>query len=257
MAPNTAIKDPEARVAAPVTGITELVDVVDEVEVGTAAVVALLDALPAAVPPTAGAVAAAAAEVAATEVATAEETVPDETADPEPVAEESELEEVRDPDAKDLDREADEDADPDADPDSEDLVVVANLEADEDEPDLEEEDGFEDEEDEDDDMSLQERSYFGLVLDMESTMPKLGLAEVSSRMYHHVLTSPRRGQATWSQYVFALATDATASPDLAPEVGHPDSVIQTGLPSLAALVLARASSKRLLALSMLLASVLW
>lgn len=80
--------------------------------------------------------------------------------------------------------------------------------------------------------------------------PKLGLAPASARVYHQVLTLPRRGQATWSQYCLALATEATASPQVGPLVGQPVSVIQTGLPLAADSVFCQASSKRALALSM-------
>lgn len=104
--------------------------------------------------------------------------------------------------------------------------------------------------------ALQLRSYRGVVSVEEPVTPKLGaVVPASSRMYHQVLVTPNRGQATSSQYCLALATLATAWFSVAPVVGQPVSVIQTSLPAATALVFATPLLKRALASSMELGSV--
>lgn len=104
--------------------------------------------------------------------------------------------------------------------------------------------------------ALQLRSYRGVVSVEEPVTPKLGaVVPASSRMYHQVLVTPNRGQATSSQYCLALATLATARFSVAPVVGQPVSVIQTSLPPATALVFATPLLKRALASSMELGSV--
>lgn len=85
------------------------------------------------------------------------------------------------------------------------------------------------------------RSKSGLSVKDWPTMPKLGLAPTSWRMYHQVLVLSNSEQPTSSQKVLALATEATASFSLSPLTGQPVSVIQTGLPRAADLVLSTAS----------------
>jgi hypothetical protein len=96
-----------------------------------------------------------------------------------------------------------------------------------------------------------------VVLSSEPATPKDGEDPASIRVYQKVLTFPRLGQATSTQYLRALAVDGTAKFSVGPLTGHPVSVIQTSFPPTALLVLERASLKREAPLSMLLAMVFW
>jgi hypothetical protein len=109
---------------------------------------------------------------------------------------------------------------------------------------------------EDVEVFLQLRSYRGVVSVEEPVTPKLGeVVPASSRMYHQVLVTPKRGQATSSQYCLALGMLATARFSVGPVVGQPVSVIQTSLPPAIDLVFSTPLLKRALASSMELGSV--
>ena len=86
--------------------------------------------------------------------------------------------------------------------------------------------------------AAQERSKYGVVVKgLPATIPKLGLvwtASLSVRVYHQVLVLPKRGHPTASQYALALFELGTARLAVEPLLGHPVSVIQTGLPPTAA-----------------------
>jgi hypothetical protein len=96
--------------------------------------------------------------------------------------------------------------------------------------------------------AAQERSKYGVVVKgLPLTIPKLGLvwtASLSVRVYHQVLVLPKRGHPTASQYVLALTELGIAWLAVEPLLGHPVSVIQTGLPPTADCVALRASWKR-------------
>jgi len=80
---------------------------------------------------------------------------------------------------------------------------------------------------------LQVRLYSAALSISAGTMPNEGdgvVGAASWRTYHQVLTSPKRAQPTWSQYVCALAVDATASFSVGPDTGQPVSVTHTDLP---------------------------
>lgn len=87
--------------------------------------------------------------------------------------------------------------------------------------------------------ALQERSYRGLVDKVSPTIPKLGegvTGAASCKVYQKTLVFPNKGQPTWSQYVFAFSTEATARFWFGPLTGQPVSVTQTSFPPTAACV---------------------
>jgi len=90
--------------------------------------------------------------------------------------------------------------------------------------------------------------------------PKLGFGVIgllSWRVNHQVLTDPKFGHPTSSQYVLALAMFGTAWFSVFPLTGHPVSVIHTALPPTAPFVAAKAELNRLFASPMLFGIVLW
>jgi len=97
-----------------------------------------------------------------------------------------------------------------------------------------------------------ERSYNGCVPKVLSLVllpkrPKLGFGAVgaaSCRTYHQVLILPKAdAHPTSSQNVFALAKLGIARFSVLPLMGHPVSVIQTGLPPAAPAVALYAAQK--------------
>jgi len=109
-----------------------------------------------------------------------------------------------------------------------------------------------------------ERSYNGdvpkvLSLVLLPRRPKLGFGAVgaaSCRTYHQVLILPKAdAHPISSQNVFAFAKLGTARFSVLPLMGHPVSVIQTGLPPAAPAVALYAAQKSVYASSMLLLSV--
>ena len=125
---------------------------------------------------------------------------------------------------------------------------------------IEVEDPLLDELEEAGETSLQDRSYRGVVLEELPMMPKLGFGVTglaSCRVNHQVLTTPKLGHPTSSQYVLAFARLGTARFSVFPLTGHPVSVIQISLLPTTFCVAAIAALNKLFPLSMLFAIVFW